>query len=241
MARFLFVSILLFGTLFASSSFCAQSSADVSVSKSMKDSVLKEIRGGKTLEFQREDEYVIGHGDLLTVSIYEEGNMSATASSSVGYDGQEEGSEQQSNLGTRVMMDGRISLKDIGDVEVVGLTLTELADYLKKLYSEIYENPILTTTLVQSNSLRYTVMGEVNQPGIFSLDHPMTLVQVVAQSGGFTEWAGKEIKVVRKNLKNEDNGVFDGNTLEFDYDDFVSGKKLNKNIFVRSGDIVIVN
>ncbi len=241
MARFLFVSILLLGTLFASSSFGAQSSADVSVSKSMKDSVLKEIRGGKTLEFQREDEYVIGHGDLLTVSIYEEGNMAATASSSTGYDGQEEGREQQNNLGTRVMMDGRISLKDIGDVEVVGLTLTELADYLKKLYSEIYENPILTTTLVQSNSLRYTVMGEVNQPGIFSLEHPMTLVQVVAQSGGFTEWAGKEINVVRKNLKKEDNGVFDGNTLEFDYDDFVSGKKLNKNVFVRSGDIVIVN
>jgi len=59
------------------------------------------------------------------------------------------------------MMDGRISLKDIGDVEVVGLTLDEHADYLKKLYSTIYENPIVITTLIQSNSLRYTVMGKV--------------------------------------------------------------------------------
>ena len=96
------------------------------------------------------------------------------------------------------MMDGRISLKDIGDVEVVGLTLAELADYLKKLYSTIYDNPIVITTLLQSNSLRYTVMGKVLKPGIFKLEHPMTLVQVVAQAGGFNEWAGKEITVVRK-------------------------------------------
>lgn len=218
--------------------FSAQSTADVPVSKSVKESALKSIRGTKSVQIQEEDEYIIGHGDVLTVSIYEEGDMSAT-----GYAGGDSGEQggASAGSGTRVMMDGRISLRDIGDVEVVGLTLTELADYLKELYSVIYDDPILTTTLVQSFSLRYTVMGEVNSPGIFPLEHPMTLVQVVAKSGGFTEWSGKEITVVRKYLKGEDQKVFKGNTLEFDYDDFVSGKKLEKNIFVRSGDILIVN
>ena len=69
-----------------------------------------------------------------------------------------------------------ISLKDIGDVEVVGLTLAELADYLKKLYSTIYDNPIVIATLLQSNSLRYTVMGKVLNPGIFRMEHRMRLL-----------------------------------------------------------------
>ncbi len=32
-------------------------------------------------------------------------------------------------------MDGRISLKNIGDVDAVGFTLTQLADYLRELYA----------------------------------------------------------------------------------------------------------
>jgi len=46
---------------------------------------------------------------------------------------------------------------------------------------------------------------------------------------------------VRKELREEDKKQFDGNTLKFDYDDFVSGKELDRNIFVRSGDIVVVH
>ena len=34
--------------------------------------------------------------------------------------------------GVTVMMDGRISLQHIGDIEVVGITLTDLANLLKK-------------------------------------------------------------------------------------------------------------
>ena len=143
--------------------------------------------------------------------------------------------------GVVVMMDGRVSLQHIGDVQVTGMTLTQLADYLKKLYATIYDDPIITTTLVQSNSLRYTVMGNVAQPGIFYLDYPITIVQTIARSGGFTEWANKEITVVRQKLKETDKELFQKNKLEFDYDDFVSGKDLDNNIFIRSGDTIIVH
>lgn len=216
--------------------FAAQSTADVPISVEQKNTLLKELFETKAEKMEREEEYVIGHGDILSVSIYEEGDMAVTAS--VKQSGEGGGAVQ---TGAQVMMDGRLSLKDIGDVEVVGLTLAELADYLKKLYSTLYDNPILTTTLVQSNSLRYTVMGEVARPGVFKLDHPINLVQVLAQSGGFTEWADREITVVRKKIREADKAQFDGNTLKVDYDDFVSGKSLERNIFVCSGDIVIVN
>ncbi len=199
-----------------------------------KKRVLSEVIGEKTGMLPSQDEYVIGHGDILTVSIFEEGNMSAVVTP---------GTTDQGGAGgmaIQVMMDGRISLRDIGDVEVVGLTLTELANYLKKLYEVIYTDPIVTTTLLKSNSLRYTVMGEVKQPGVFLLEQPMTLVQIIARSGGFSQWAEKEITLVRERTDLQIEGLFKDNTLEFDYDDFISGKDLKKNVQVYSGDYIIV-
>ena len=96
------------------------------------------------------------------MSVYGEGDMAATTSAGPGRPGGSDGGAAPAAGGQRgvvVRMDGRISLQHIGDVEVVGMTFTELADYLKKLYSTIYADPIVTTTLVQSNSLRYTVMA----------------------------------------------------------------------------------
>ncbi len=223
------------------SAFAAQSTADVTVSAATKDSVRKEVLSLRSGPIAPDKEYIIGHGDIISVHIDEEGDMSA--SSAPGQTRQEKtnDSPRTANAGSSVMMDGRISLRDIGDVEVAGLTLTELADYLKKLYTVIYDNPIVTTTLLQSNSLRYTVTGKVTQPGIFFLDYPLTLVQAVARSGGFTEWAGKNITVIRATLKEADKKLFNGNTMTLDYDEFVSGKALDKNILVLSGDIIIVN
>jgi polysaccharide export outer membrane protein len=82
-------------------------------------------------------------------------------------------------------------------------------------------------------------MGKVGAPGIFYLDYPINLVQVVARCGGFNEWANSELTVVRKNAG--DNQLFNGNILKFDYDDFLAGKKLEKNIYLKPDDIVIIH
>ena len=58
-------------------------------------------------------------------------------------------------------MDGRVSLLHLGDVEAVGFTLTQWADYLKVLFATVYEDPVVTVVLEQSYSRRYTVMGKV--------------------------------------------------------------------------------
>jgi polysaccharide export outer membrane protein len=122
------------------------------------------------------------------------------------------------------------------------MTLTQLADYLKKLYATVYADPIVTAVLMQSNSRRYTVMGQVANPGVFQLDYPITVVQSVARSGGFTEWANHDITVVRAGdgVKTE-AGESGKNTIEIDYDDVVKGKELDSNIHIQSGDIIIVH
>lgn len=231
--------LLLF--VYFSASYAAQSTADVPASAELKKTARSEILGPQVKSMLSQDEYVIGHGDILSVSIYGEGDMAASAVAGITRNVATGDAPRFGGQGVRVMMDGRISLKHIGDVEVVGMTLTELADYLKKIYSTIYDEPIITTTLEQSNSLRYTIMGNITQPGIFFLDYPLTLVQALARSGSFTEWANNTITVVREKVKDKDKKLFRNNTLKFDYDDFVSGDNLEKNVFIQSGDIIIAN
>ena len=218
-----------------------QSTADVTVTEEMKRSEREALLGSRGESMVSAQPYVIGHGDILSVSVYGEGDMAAASISTAARPGREAGSLQSANRGVVVMLDGRISLKHIGDVEAVGLTLTELADYLKTLYQTVFSDPIVTTTRGQSNSLRYSVMGNVAGPGIFYLDYPITLVQVIARSGGFTEWANKEMTLVREKVGGQESELFEGNTMDFDYDRFISGKEINRNIAIRSGDIIIVH
>ena len=141
--------------------------------------------------------------------------------------------------GVQVRIDGKVSLRHIGDVEAAGLTLTQLADYLKIIYATVFDDPVVTTVLVQSNSQRYTVMGKVTTPGVFQLDYPVTIVQAIARSGGFTEWANSKITLVRKDGPKDK--LFEGNTFKFDYDGFMKGKNLERNILVQPGDTLIVH
>lgn len=226
-------------------SFAAESTSDAPVDKAMKEQLRQEIMG-KQAKATADDEYVIGYRDILYIEIYGEGSMGVGAGSPASAMANTEeggGFIRGRGAGSEVRMDGRMSLKHIGDVYVVGMTLTQLADYLQKVYNSIYENPSVTTTLVQSNSRQYTLMGQVKAPGLYHLDFPLTLVKAIARAGGFTEWASSEVTIIRQQkgvlptLAEQDSGK--GETFEFDYDDFLKGKDLDKNILIKPGDIIV--
>jgi len=218
----------------------AQSSADVPVTEKTIAEARATVFGDSQEGGPMASEYVVGHGDVLSVQVYGEGDMSAANIAAADRDDKKEDSLRSGGSGAQVRIDGRISLKHIGDIDAVGFTLTQLADYLKKIYASVFDDPIVTVVLVQSNSQRYTVMGKVVKPGVFYLDYPINLVQVVARSGGFSEWAKSQIKLVRKD-HDKDSELFKGNTLSFDYGEFLDGKELEKNVLVKPGDIIIVN
>ncbi len=224
--------------LFTTNAIAAQSTVDVPVTKEFKDQarakILAQAKASGTT-----DEYVIGKGDVLSVQVYGEGDMAVE--SPQGTRGAEAGDELRGGVGgITVRIDGKISLKHVGDVDAVGFTVTQLADYLKIIFAAVYDDPVVTVVLGQSNSQRYTVMGKVAKPGIFYLDYPINLVQVIARCGGFTEWANSEMTLVRNNPE-KNKELFSGNTLKFDYDDFLEGKKLERNVLVQPGDIIIVH
>lgn len=241
MIRFRMLSVV-FLVVFACSTVlnAAQSTKDVTASDELKSKARQSVMGGNSTLPAQDPEYVVGHGDLLEVQVYGEGSMAVSAPTSSGLDYSFDSANKSAATAIPVRIDGRVSLKHIGDVEVVGMTLTQMADYLKILYATVYDDPIVTVVLQKSFSKLYTVMGKIANPGVYNIDQPINLVQVIARAGGFTEWANSELTVVREN-GSKDNKMFAGNTLKFDYDDFLAGRDLEKNIVIKSGDIIIVH
>lgn len=223
------------------SAIAAQSSADTVTDEKTKEEIRSQFV--EVTSFPGEEQsYLIGFGDILSITIYGEGNMAATASPQAVGSLEAPENQGQTSGGVTVRMDGRVSLLHIGDVKIIGMTLPQSADYLKKLYSTVYSDPMVTVVLLQSNSRRYTVMGEVRVPGVLNLEYPITVVQAIARSGGFTEWANHDITIVRAGdgIKTK-AGEKGKNTIECDYDDLIKGVNLDQNIYINSGDIIIAH
>jgi polysaccharide export outer membrane protein len=229
--------------------WAAESTGDNPVKEETKEQYRQEILGGKG-QVKADREYVIGYRDILYVEVYGEGSMAvgpnnpSAAVTTPGAEGQE--AVRGRGTGAEVGADGRLSLRSIGDVYVVGMTLTQLADYLKKLYSAVFDNPTVITSLVQSNSRQYTMMGQIKAPGLFHLDFPTTVVKAIAKAGGFTEWANSKITVIRQNNElisegGTTKGVKKAERFAFDYEDFLEGKGAEKNIMLEPGDVVVVH
>ena len=221
---------------------CAQSTADVSASNELKEKARKDILGVKSSDITQSENYVIGVGDLLSVTIFGEGDMAApSAAGNAAAASPTGGANPNAIASVEVRVDGEISLKHIGDVKAVGMTLTQLADYLKKLYAPIFDSPVVTTVLVRSNSSKYSVMGKAAKSGVFPLTVQMSLVEAIARCEGFNEWSNRQITVIRKDVHEQDKDLFKNHTLDFDYNDFLKGKNVERNIDVQSGDVIVVH
>jgi polysaccharide export outer membrane protein len=129
-----------------------------------------------------------------------------------------------------VRPDGKIGMPLIKDVEASGKTPEALAKDLEKALSEYLKEPEVTVTVLQVNSKKYFVTGQVNRPGGFSLYTPIHVMEALTQAGGFREFANtKKIVILRK-----------GERIKFNYNDVVKGKNLDQDILVESGDYIVV-
>jgi polysaccharide export outer membrane protein len=99
---------------------------------------------------------------------------------------------------------GEISVQFIGPVIAGGKTVEQVRQEVRKRLADGYLNdPIVSLTVVEINSLTISISGMVLKTGTMKFTPGMTIVDAIAQSGGFTPMARKNmVKVIRTN-----NGV----------------------------------
>jgi polysaccharide export outer membrane protein len=127
-----------------------------------------------------------------------------------------------------VLPDGRISVPLIQEIPASGLTSLQLKQKLEEILKDYVDVPNVTVSLESIQSYQVYVMGKVASPGALVRATPISVMQAVAASGGFSEFADKEHIV-----------IFRGDErIRFNYDDFERGKNQDKNIWLLSGDVV---
>jgi polysaccharide export outer membrane protein len=170
----------------------------------------KEISGSDT------SEYLIGIEDILEISVWKNNELSKQVT---------------------VRPDGMISLPLIGDVLAAGQTPDELQKVIVKRLKEYQETVVVSVIVLNVNSYRIFVLGEVAKPGLLTLKRKTTLLQAIALAGGFNQFASKnKITVIRE----RSSGDTKEEKIMIRFDDIINDSKLDTNIFLKSGDTIFV-
>ena len=110
------------------------------------------------------------------------------------------GQDRYSKQGIKIPPSGRVSLTLIPDgIFVNGKTVDQVAELVKKRYDEYILAPQVSVSLDQAGSYRYSVVGDVGQPGIRLMTRRLSVSEAIAEAGGVLQTGNrKKIVVLRK-------------------------------------------
>ena len=133
-----------------------------------------------------------------------------------------------------VMPDGGISYPLIGDVQAAGRTVREIREEITKRLDKYIPDPVVSVTVLKTGSQRIYVLGKVSKPGEFPVGRYVDVLQALSMAGGLTPFAdSSNIRIMRRD---GDRQV----VLPFEYGAVVRGQRLDDNIQLHSGDVVVV-
>jgi polysaccharide biosynthesis/export protein len=161
--------------------------------------------------------YLIGPGDRLNIFVWRNADVSAS--------------------GIPVLPDGRISTPLVGELMASGKTPVQLGKDIEEILSEVIKNPIVTVTLssyVGGYEQQIRVVGEATQPRALPYRNGMTLLDVMIEVGGLTEFAAGNRAIIVRDIN--------GSEQQFNVklEDLLRGGDIRANVDVAPGDIIVI-
>lgn len=133
-----------------------------------------------------------------------------------------------------VRPDGGISFPLAGDMHAAGKTAQEIQLEITRRLLKYMAEPVVSVTVMKVAGNKVYVMGKVNKPGEYLAGRYLNVLQALSLAGGLTPFAAEDdIKVVRRQGDRE-------LVFPFNYAEVRKGRKLEQNILLRGGDVVVV-
>lgn len=179
-------------------------------------------RSNPALEnLKRNYSYRIGSGDVLSVKVWNQPDLNAFSGNS----------GKQVSQGTWVDESGNIYYPLAGKLNVRGKTLPQVRQMLTGKLARYFKDPQVDVNISEFRSQQISVSGAVKQSGTITLTNvPLTLVDAVAQAGGFTDQADTDrIKWTHK-----------GQDLTVSLNDILAHGDLAQNRLMANGDAVYI-
>lgn len=154
--------------------------------------------GGQVLS-SAENDYVLASGDTIEMSVFREPELTTRST---------------------IARDGTVQLPLIQEVNLAGLSVREARNLLRGLYAKSYlVNPQVYLNVTQFAQRKFTIIGQVANPGSYQLEGGQTLelLEAVGMAGGFTRIADRgrvtvkrrvdgKVQVIRANAKRMADG-----------------------------------
>ncbi|MCP4409858.1 MAG: sugar ABC transporter substrate-binding protein [Gammaproteobacteria bacterium] len=161
-------------------------------------------------------DYIIGPGDKLKIFVWRNSEVSAEVP---------------------VRPDGKITTPLVEDMQAVGKTSTELARDLEDELVKYLKNPIVTVTVTEfvgTFGEQIRVVGQAAEPKSLSYRDDITLLDVMIEVGGLTEFAsGNNAKIIRRS---GDKQI----ALKARLEDLLNKGDISANIAMQPGDTLII-
>ncbi len=160
-------------------------------------------------------EYIIGYGDKLDIDFLFHRDYS------------------RNNISVRP--DGRISFPYVGEIEVAGMTPTQLDILITERYSELLVDPDVTVMVSTFQDPLVYVLGKVRSPGGYSLDKGQTLLSALTLANGVLDDAKKNgVLVIRRVAPDRVVGI------QVDLTQLLNRHRFDLDIPLKPNDIVYV-
>lgn len=161
------------------------------------------------------EDYVIGGGDLVRVSIFEAPDLS---------------------IETRVSARGSVTMPLLGTVAIAGLSVCKAEQQVERLYREKYlQDPHVTIFVREQFGSKITMMGALKKPGTYDFYASMSLMDVLAMAEGLSDRAGRSVQIRRK--ADDGAGTI---SLIIDLDQMIKDGREDLNVGIKGGDMVYV-
>lgn len=157
--------------------------------------------------------YAVQPGDMLEISVWNEAEL------------------QKEVL---VGPDGGISFPLAGEMTAVGKSIVDLRQEVAERLSRYIAEPIVTVTVSQVLGNKIYVIGQVVRPGGIVMNPRIDVMQALSMAGGTTAFAAlNDIVILRRQGGRQA-------AIRFRYDEVSTGRSLEQNILLQSGDVVVV-
>jgi polysaccharide export outer membrane protein len=157
--------------------------------------------------------YVIGVADVVRISVWRDETLSTEAI---------------------VRPDGTITMPVVGELRAAGRTTTQLQRDVAQRLATIVKDAVVTVSVTEVNSYRFTVAGNVEHPGLFTSRYFLTVSEALALAGGPNRYASTDrVVIVRP-------GRGGTQRIPINYDGILSGKNPEQDFVILAGDAVQV-
>ncbi len=142
----------------------------------------------------------------------------------------------QYNETTTVQPDGRISLREVEPVRVLGKTLPEAESLIADAYRGILNKPVVSVLLQDFQKPSFYASGEVGRPGRYEILSDITLIQALSEAGGLLNERARKKEIIV--FRPQGNGTYESKVI--DVKQMLDAKGPGEDYAILPGDVIYV-